>query len=39
MARQLPSQEEITRLRDFGDLSKLAKADQYFGEVRMILTK
>jgi diaphanous 1 len=39
MAKQLPSQEEIIRLRDFGDLRKLAKADQYFGEVRMILTK
>jgi diaphanous 1 len=39
MARQLPSQEEIIRLRDFGDLSKLAKADQYFGEVRMIPIK
>jgi diaphanous 1 len=39
MSKQLPSQEEIIRLRDFGDLSKLAKADQYFGKVSMILTK
>lgn len=36
MSKQLPSQEEIARLKDFGDLSKLAKADQYFGEVRII---
>lgn len=33
MSRQLPTQEEVARLRDFGDLSKLAKADQYFGSV------
>lgn len=23
----------MTRIKDFGDVSKLAKADQYFGEV------
>lgn len=33
IAKQLPSQEEITRIKDFGDVSKLAKADQYFAQV------
>lgn len=33
ISRQLPTQEEINRIRDFGDLTKLSKADQYFGEV------
>jgi diaphanous 1 len=33
ISKQLPTQEELSRIRDFGDLSKLAKADQYFGEV------
>jgi diaphanous 1 len=33
MERQLPTTEEITRLKDFEDVSKLAKADQYFFQV------
>lgn len=33
ISKQLPSQDEISRIRDFGDVSKLAKADQYFIEV------
>jgi len=33
MARQMPTSEELTRLKDFGDVSKLAKADQYFYQV------
>ena len=33
MERQLPTAEEITRLKDFEDVSKLAKADQYFFQV------
>lgn len=33
IAKQLPSQEEITRILDFGDVSKLSKADQYFSQV------
>jgi diaphanous 1 len=35
ISRQLPTQEEINRIRDFGDLRTLSKADQYFGEVCM----
>lgn len=37
MERQLPTTEEITRLKDFEDVSKLAKADQYFFQVGFIL--
>jgi diaphanous 1 len=33
MERQIPTAEEITRLKDFGDVSKLAKADQFFYQV------
>jgi len=33
ISKQLPSQDEVSRIRDFGDVSKLAKADQYFAEV------
>lgn len=33
MERQLPTTEEITKLKDFEDVSKLAKADQYFFQV------
>ncbi|KAI9467190.1 hypothetical protein BJY52DRAFT_1236932 [Lactarius psammicola] len=33
MERQLPTTEEITRLKDFEDVSKLAKADQYFFQI------
>ncbi|KAJ8455460.1 hypothetical protein ONZ51_g12454 [Trametes cubensis] len=36
IGRQLPTAEEMTRLKDFGDLNKLAKADQYFGHVMTI---
>ncbi|CDO73783.1 hypothetical protein BN946_scf185015.g111 [Trametes cinnabarina] len=36
ISRQLPTSEEVTRLKDFGDLSKLAKADQYFGQIMTI---
>jgi diaphanous 1 len=36
MERQLPTTEEITRLKDFEDVSKLAKADQYFFQVGLI---
>ncbi|KAG8843928.1 hypothetical protein FRB91_002996, partial [Serendipita sp. 411] len=36
ICRQLPTAEEIVRLRDFGDLGKLAKADQYFGQIMVI---
>ena len=33
MERQTPTVEEIVRLKDFGDVSKLAKADQFFHQV------
>ncbi len=33
MERQLPTTDEITRLKGFEDVSKLAKADQYFFQV------
>lgn len=36
IARQLPTNEEATRLRDFGDLSRLANSDQYFGEIMKV---
>jgi len=36
ISRQLPTQEEINRIRDFGDLTTLSKADQYFGEVSVL---
>lgn len=36
IGRQLPTAEEVIRLKDFGDLSKLAKADQYFGHIMTI---
>jgi hypothetical protein len=37
IARQLPTQEEINRIRDFGDLGTLSKSDQYFGEVSLFI--
>jgi hypothetical protein len=37
MERQMPTVEEITRLKDFGDVSKLAKADQFFYQVCLAL--
>lgn len=36
IGKHLPSNDEISRIRDFGDVSKLAKADQYFSEVRPV---
>jgi hypothetical protein len=33
MERQTPTAEEVVRLKDFGDVSKLAKADQFFYQV------
>ena len=33
ISKQLPTTEEITRIKDFGDVSKLAKADQYFSQI------
>ena len=36
MERQLPTTEEIARLKDFEDIGKLAKADQYFFQVGFI---
>jgi diaphanous 1 len=33
MERQTPTVEEVVRLKDFGDVSKLAKADQFFYQV------
>ena len=33
MERQTPTTEEVARLKDFGDVSKLAKADQFFHQV------
>jgi len=36
ISKQLPNQDETSRIRDFGDISRLAKADQYFAEVRWL---
>lgn len=33
ISKQLPTIEEVVRIQDFDDISKLAKADQYFGEI------
>jgi hypothetical protein len=33
MERQTPTAEEVARLKDFGDVSTLAKADQFFYQV------
>ena len=33
MERQTPTAEEVTRLKDFGDVSTLARADQFFYQV------
>ncbi|EEB96005.1 hypothetical protein MPER_04934 [Moniliophthora perniciosa FA553] len=33
ISKQLPTSEEVIRIRDFGDVSKLAKADQYFSQI------
>lgn len=36
ISKQLPTAEEMSRIKDFGDVSKLAKADQYFNEIMTI---
>ncbi|KAG6861568.1 hypothetical protein C0995_014864 [Termitomyces sp. Mi166 len=36
ISRQLPTSEEISRIKDFYDVKKLAKADQYFNEIMTI---
>ncbi|KZV82357.1 FH2-domain-containing protein [Exidia glandulosa HHB12029] len=36
IGKHLPSNDEIARIRDFGDVSKLAKADQYFSEIMAV---
>ncbi|KAI0034599.1 hypothetical protein K488DRAFT_83894, partial [Vararia minispora EC-137] len=36
IGRQLPTTEEVARLSDFGDVSRLAKADQFFFEIMTI---
>ena len=33
ISKQLPTSDEMTRLKDYGDPSKLAIADRYFCEV------
>jgi diaphanous 1 len=33
MERQTPTVEEVARLKDFGDVSTLARADQFFYQV------
>ena len=33
MERQTPTAEEIARLKDFGDVNTLSKADQFFYQV------
>ncbi|KAJ3566776.1 hypothetical protein NP233_g6789 [Leucocoprinus birnbaumii] len=36
ISKQLPTMEEVERIRSFGDVSKLSKADQYFSEIMTI---
>lgn len=36
ISRQLPTAEEITHLKDFDDVSKLTKADQFFHQIMTI---
>lgn len=36
ISKQLPTVEEANRIKDFGDTSKLAEADQYFSEILKI---
>jgi len=38
MERQPPTAEEVARLKDFGDVSTLAKADQFFYQVGLTLS-
>lgn len=33
MTRYLPTPDEVARIKDHGDVSKLAKADQYFAQI------
>lgn len=37
IGKQLPTSEEINRLNDFDGVGKLAKADQYFVQVRLFV--
>lgn len=36
ISKQLPTVEEANRIKDFGDVSKLAEADRYFSEILKI---
>ncbi|KAF9232167.1 hypothetical protein BU15DRAFT_55302 [Melanogaster broomeanus] len=36
ISKQLPTTEEMNRIKDFGDVSKLAKPDQYLHEIMTI---
>ncbi|KIK96072.1 hypothetical protein PAXRUDRAFT_32637 [Paxillus rubicundulus Ve08.2h10] len=36
ISKQLPTTEEMNRIKDFGDVSKLAKSDQYLHEIMSI---
>ena len=35
ISKHIPTLDEINRLKDFADIGKLAKADQYFSEVSL----
>ena len=39
ISKQLPTADEVNRLKDYGDTSKLAIADRYFCEVLRFLTR
>jgi len=36
ISKQLPTTDEMTRIKDFGDVTKLAKADQFIHEIMTI---
>jgi diaphanous 1 len=36
ISKQLPTTDEMTRIKDFGDVTKLAKADQFIHEIMSI---
>ncbi|KAG6373818.1 hypothetical protein JVT61DRAFT_5963 [Boletus reticuloceps] len=36
ISKQLPTADEVTRIKDFGDVTKLAKADQFIYEIMSI---
>lgn len=38
ISKQLPTTDEVNRLKDYGDTSKLAIADRYFCEVIELYT-